>query len=50
MVDAAVSDNVRDLVHLFAKLPNAKASFATKFVNRGLLDYDPGAAPGCECR
>jgi spore photoproduct lyase family protein len=40
-VDAMVSDNVRDLVELFARLPNAKASFATKFVNRGLLDYDP---------
>jgi spore photoproduct lyase family protein len=40
-VDAMVSDNVRDLVGLFARLPNAKASFATKFVNRDLLDYDP---------
>ena len=40
-VDAAVSDNVRDAVELFRGLPNAKATFATKFVNRGLLDYDP---------
>ena len=40
-VDALVSDNVHDLVDLFARLPNAKASFATKFVNRELLDYDP---------
>jgi spore photoproduct lyase len=40
-VDAAVSDNVRDLVALFRALPNAKATFATKFVNRELLDYDP---------
>jgi spore photoproduct lyase len=40
-VDAMISDNVRDLVGLFADLPNAKASFATKYVNRGLLDYDP---------
>jgi spore photoproduct lyase len=40
-VDAMVSDNVRDLVGLFAELPNAKASFATKYVNRGLLDYEP---------
>jgi len=40
-VDALVSDNVRDLVDLYARLPNAKASFATKFVNRDLLDYDP---------
>ncbi len=40
-VDATISDNVRDLVGLFAELPNAKASFATKYVNRDLLDYDP---------
>ncbi|HEX4773503.1 MAG TPA: spore photoproduct lyase family protein [Bryobacteraceae bacterium] len=40
-VDAMVSDNVRDLVALFRTLPMAKASFATKFVNRDLLSYDP---------
>lgn len=40
-VDAAISDNVRDLVTLFRTLPNAKASFATKWVNPDLLDYDP---------
>jgi spore photoproduct lyase family protein len=40
-VDAAISDNVRDLVTLFRTMPNAKATFATKFVNRDLLDYDP---------
>jgi spore photoproduct lyase len=40
-VDAAVSDNIRDIVRLFRELPNAKATFATKFVNRDLLDYDP---------
>ncbi|MDT5148271.1 MAG: hypothetical protein QOI01_4 [Mycobacterium sp.] len=40
-VDAMVSDNVRDLVDLFARLPNAKASFATKLVNLDLLTYDP---------
>lgn len=39
--DALLSDNVRDLVTLFRHLPNAKATFATKFVNRALLDYDP---------
>jgi spore photoproduct lyase len=39
--DAMVSDNVRDLVGLFARVPNAKASFATKLVNRDLLEYDP---------
>ena len=40
-VDAAISDNVRELVELFRRLPNAKASFATKHVNRALLAYDP---------
>ncbi|MGQ9410728.1 spore photoproduct lyase family protein [Mycolicibacterium gilvum] len=40
-VDAMVSDNVADLVNLFARLPNAKASFATKFVNPDLLTYQP---------
>ena len=40
-VDAMVSDNVRDLVDLFGRLPNAKASFATELVNRQLLQYDP---------
>ncbi len=40
-VDATISDNVRDLVALFRRLPNAKATFATKYVNRALLGYDP---------
>ena len=40
-VDAAISDNVRDLVSLFRTLPNAKGSFATKWVNPDLLAYDP---------
>jgi spore photoproduct lyase family protein len=40
-VDAAISDNVRDLVQLFRTIPNAKLTFATKFVNRQLLDYAP---------
>lgn len=40
-VDATVSDNVRDLIATFRSLPNAKASFATKFVNRDLLGCDP---------
>ncbi|TXM70571.1 spore photoproduct lyase family protein [Methylobacterium sp. WL120] len=40
-VDAAICDNVRDLVALFRTLPNAKGSFATKAVNRDLLAYDP---------
>lgn len=40
-VDAMISDNVRDLVTLFRGLPNAKASFASKYVNRELLELDP---------
>ncbi|WP_219601787.1 spore photoproduct lyase family protein [Nonomuraea indica] len=40
-VDATISANVRDLVELFRDLPNAKASFATKHVNRDLLGWDP---------
>jgi spore photoproduct lyase len=40
-VDAAICDNVKDLVNLFKELPNAKVTFATKFVNRELLTYDP---------
>jgi spore photoproduct lyase len=40
-VDAALCDNVRDLVALFRETPNAKGSFATKLVNPALLDYDP---------
>ncbi|MCZ2804289.1 spore photoproduct lyase family protein [Modestobacter sp. VKM Ac-2983] len=40
-VDALVSDNVADLIATFRTLPTAKASFATKYVNRQLLDLDP---------
>ena len=40
-VDAAISDNVRDLVALFRGLPQAKGSFATKAVNPALLGYEP---------
>ncbi|GJD48022.1 hypothetical protein OPKNFCMD_0737 [Methylobacterium crusticola] len=40
-VDALACDSVRDLVGLFRTIPNAKGSFATKFVNRDLLAYDP---------
>ena len=39
--DALLSDNGRDLVAMFRLLPNAKATFATKFVNRELLRFDP---------
>ena len=45
-VDAAISDNVKDLVTLFRRLPNAKGSFATKFVNPDLLGYDRRARRG----
>jgi spore photoproduct lyase family protein len=40
-VDALLSDNVRDLVAVFRQTPNAKGSFATKFVNPDLLAYEP---------
>lgn len=40
-VDALLSENVHDLVDLFRRQPTAKASFATKYVNRELLDWDP---------
>jgi spore photoproduct lyase family protein len=39
--DALLGDNVHDLVDLFATFDTAKASFATKFVNRELLEWDP---------
>ncbi|GMA29575.1 hypothetical protein GCM10025874_28280 [Arenivirga flava] len=35
-----VSGNVREPCDLFRMLPTAKASFATKFVNRELLQWD----------
>ena len=40
-VDAAICDNVKDLIALFRNVPNGKLTFATKFVNRELLNYDP---------
>jgi len=40
-LDAMISDNVRDLVEAFRYIPNGKATFATKFVNRDLLGHDP---------
>ena len=39
--DALLSDNIRDLVSFFKHDPLAKGTFATKFVNRDLLTYDP---------
>ncbi|GAA2991388.1 spore photoproduct lyase family protein [Streptomyces fulvorobeus] len=40
-VDALISENTADLVHAFTRLPTAKASFATKFVNPDLLLLEP---------
>lgn len=40
-VDALICDNVYDFISLFRNLPNAKASFASKFVNRAMLGFDP---------
>jgi spore photoproduct lyase len=40
-VDAAICDNVKDMMNLFKELDNAKLTFATKFVNREMLTYDP---------
>lgn len=40
-VDALLSNNVKDTINLFKRLPNAKATFATKYVNNELLSYDP---------
>ncbi|WP_207425335.1 spore photoproduct lyase family protein [Pedobacter sp. SYSU D00535] len=39
--DAAICDNVKDLIALFREVSNGKLTFATKFVNRDLLNYDP---------
>jgi spore photoproduct lyase family protein len=39
--DAAICDNVKDMMNLFKEIPNAKLTFATKFVNREMLTYDP---------
>jgi spore photoproduct lyase family protein len=39
--DALISNNLKDIVALFKDIPNAKACFATKYVNHELLNYDP---------
>jgi len=41
-VDALISPNVEELVGLFRELPNARLSFATKFVNPEMLAWDHG--------
>lgn len=40
-VDATLSDSVQVAVDFFRQHPRAKATFATKFVNPALLNYDP---------
>jgi spore photoproduct lyase family protein len=40
-VDALISNNVKDLVTYFSENKRAKGSFATKYVNRDLLNYNP---------
>ena len=40
-VDALLSDATRQAVELLRDHPHAKASFATKYVNRDLLTWDP---------
>jgi DNA repair photolyase len=39
--DAGICDNVKDIMDLFKETANAKLTFATKFVNREMLHYDP---------
>jgi spore photoproduct lyase family protein len=39
--DAAICDNVKDLIQLFTEVPNGKLTFATKFVNPQMLSYNP---------
>lgn len=40
-VDATISDGVADAIDFFQTHPRAKGTFATKFVNRSLLNLDP---------
>ena len=39
--DAAICNNVKDFVEFFKTTPTAKVTWATKFVNKELLTYDP---------
>ena len=39
--DAIISDIPKETIQSFVEIPNAKASFATKYVNRDMLNYDP---------
>ncbi|WP_128545195.1 spore photoproduct lyase family protein [Larkinella soli] len=40
-VDFSLSNGVREVFGFYRDHPRAKATFATKFVNRDLLDFDP---------
>lgn len=40
-VDYSLTSGIRQVFDFFRDHPRAKATFATKFVNRDLLDYDP---------
>jgi len=40
-VDYDLSDGVKQVLTFFRDHPRAKATFATKFVNRAMLDFDP---------
>jgi len=40
-VDYSLSDGIRRVFEFFRDHPRAKATFATKFVNRELLEFDP---------
>ena len=40
-VDALISDIPHEIISAFKDIPNAKASFATKYVNYDMLNYDP---------
>ena len=40
-VDALVSEIPQEIISAFKDIPNAKASFATKYVNYDMLNYDP---------
>jgi spore photoproduct lyase family protein len=40
-VDALISSSPMQTISLFRNIPNAKASFATKYVNKEMLSYDP---------
>jgi len=40
-VDALISDNTKEMIEFFKQSNYGKATFATKYVNREMLSYDP---------